>query len=162
MRIQFKFVSHVVKVENCEISNMDLLYIYIYIKYYLKRNYFYYKLIIIYNQDNYLKICIFYWDKSINNPQVKESWKKGALYVIIINIQLWIIIYYTFQKEKYAFQQFVGFYTKYIVVGCIFLDICSLMNSNWSIGTYYLYKYLVEGENMKLLDQDLLSARVTY
>ena len=78
------------------------------------------------------------------------------------NIQLWIIMYNTFQKEKYTFQQFIGFYTKYIVVGCIFLDICTLMNSNWSIGTYSPYKYSVEGENMKLLDQDLLSACVIY
>ena len=32
MRIQFKFVSRVVKVVNCEISNIDFtLYIYIYI-----------------------------------------------------------------------------------------------------------------------------------
>ena len=88
--------------------------------------------------------------------------KKKALYVIIIiNIQLCIIMYNTFQKGKYTFQQFIGFYTKYIVVGCIFLDICMLMNSNWTISTYSPYKYSVEGENMKLLDQDLLSACVT-
>ena len=57
MRIQFKFVSRVVKVVNCEISNIDFtlyIYIYIYISiYYLKRNYFHYVLVIICNQDNY-------------------------------------------------------------------------------------------------------------